>query len=82
MTGALRAIGAYVERPEFWDVMDEYEIGSCWLNDEPGTQVSFRAQLVRETEEWKDGRFFRSTKTQVPLTARRLCLATGIEISS
>lgn len=81
-TSALRAIGNYISDPQWWDERDTYEIGSCWLrDDEPNVEISYTASLYRETEEWRDGRFWRRTRTAVPLTPLRLRLATGIDIN-
>jgi len=53
-TEALGDLGHFIREnggPDMWDEIDQYEVGSCWLQHGPGTEISYHARLDRVVEQ-------------------------------
>jgi hypothetical protein len=49
-TDALGDLGHFIREhggPDFWDKIDQYEMGSCWLRHGEDTEISYYARLDR-----------------------------------
>lgn len=74
-TDALNDLGRFIRRnggAQCWSETDSHEVGSCWLPDGDGTDISFQARLERVTV--RDHGFgpYHTTREPAVLTWRRL----------